>query len=90
MLLHTAIKLHPSLHFTVETTIEKKDFAFIEINMIVDGNKQVKCGMCQKPTSLFFISENLHNCIIREKLQRVSCAGFLGAHLHGSFDPKHC
>ena len=83
MVFQAANKLHPNLQFTFETLNETSDWAFLDINIKVDCNKQVKYGWYQISTDtgtlLNFSScaplkfkRNTKKCTVHKILRRTS------------------
>ena len=91
VVLAAANKLHPNLHYTLETPDDKGDLTFLDIYINIDGNRQVKCRWYQKPTDTGTLL-NFRSCAplqFKRNIKRVLCTRFIGAHLHGNFTKKH-
>ena len=73
VILHAANKLHPNLQFTLETPKESGELAFLDNNINLDGNRQVKCRWYQKLMDTGTLL-NFRNCApLHYKRNTVEC-----------------
>ena len=72
MVLQAAKKLHLTYNSNLKYRLRTVTWLFLDNNINVDGNKQVKCGWYQKPTDTGNASklQKLRTTAVQEKYNR--------------------